>query len=141
MKIISPSKVEITVRRPNGQIETAVSPKFERLNDILFAKMVKATKDAGRGECLSYRNIEAVVEMEDSDYQARCQRCGCGVDTRKASSQKEWSRFGGSKIRVDAFYCDSCHRLLAGIGAGEVSDLEHRAAHIPGAEPHTKTDF
>ena len=141
MKILQKAKAEITVRRPNGQIETAAHPKFETLNDVLFAKIVKATREAGRGECIGYRNIDAVVEMEESDYMSRCERCGKKVDTRKAYRQKEWARFGGSKIRVDSFYCEGCHRLLSSIGAGETTDLEHRAGHVPSVEPYTKSDF
>jgi len=140
MKIIEPAKVEIQIRRPDGSIET-VYPKFVTINDQLFNQIRKANSDAGRGECLSYRNIDAVVEMEESDYFTRCNRCGQKVDTRKAYRQKEWERFGGSKIRVDAFYCDGCHRLLSGIGAGEVTDMEHRAGAVPSAEPYTKSDF
>ena len=50
---------EVTIRRPDGTIETVkLHPaKFPAMTDALFARMKKANLDAGRGECLSYRNV------------------------------------------------------------------------------------
>jgi hypothetical protein len=103
--------------------------------------MQDAMRQAGRGEVLSYQNVEAVVEMEESDYQARCARCGVKIDTRTAKHQREWTRFGGSKVQVDAHYCDGCFSLLRGIGAGERTELEERAGYVPSYEPTHKEDF
>jgi len=140
MKIIESRKAEVTIKRPDGKIETMKHPKIDFFNDILFGQMRKAMKDAGRGEVLSYRNIDAVIEMEESDYQQKCERCGEKIDTRKAYSQKEWSRFGSQKVRVTAYYCGSCRSLLTSIGAGEITDMEHRAGYVPSYEPTTKED-
>ena len=52
-----PSHLEITVRRPNGTVETIVHPQWKQINDRDFAKLVAGTKAAGRGEVLSYRNV------------------------------------------------------------------------------------
>lgn len=140
MKTISPRRVEVEVKRPNGEVEKIVHPNIVVMTKELFAQMNKAMKDAGRGVCLSYKNIEAVVEMEESDYQGRCERCGEKLDTRSAYSQKEWSRFGGKKIQVTTHYCTGCHKTLEAVGQGEVTDLEHRAAEVPSCEPTTKQD-
>jgi Zn finger protein HypA/HybF involved in hydrogenase expression len=140
MKIISERKTEVTIRRPNGIVETMVHPKIDWFNDVIFSQMKKAMNDAGRGEVLGYRNIEAVIEMEESDYQQKCERCGNKIDTRKSYSQKEWSRFGTQKVQVTAFYCNSCKNILNTIGAGEITDMEHRAGYVPSYEPQTKED-
>lgn len=57
---------ELTIRRPDGTIETVkLHPaKFPVMTDALFARMKKANLDAGRGECLSYRNVPAVKMTE-----------------------------------------------------------------------------
>ncbi len=141
MKIIESRKAEVTIKRPDGKIETLIHPKIDFFNDALLAQMRKAMNDAGRGEVLSYRNIEAVVEMEESDYQQKCHRCGDQIDTRKAYSQKEWTRFSGSKVRAITYYCDSCSNILTQIGAGERTEMEERAGYVPSYEPTTKEDY
>jgi hypothetical protein len=57
---------ELTIRRPNGEIEVvALHPaKFPVMTDTLFARMKKANLDAGRGECLSYRNVAVAPKTE-----------------------------------------------------------------------------
>jgi hypothetical protein len=52
------AKSEITIRRPNGTIET-VTTKFDYITDAFFAQIKKANLQAGTGECLSYKNIPA----------------------------------------------------------------------------------
>ncbi|BDD88712.1 hypothetical protein [Desulfofustis limnaeus] len=140
MRVITPRKVEIKVRRPNGETETVIHPKIDYMTDGLFRQINQAMEKAGRGQMTSYRNIEAVVEMEDSDYQGRCERCGDSLDTRTAYNQKEWSRFGGKKVQVIAHYCDRCHKVLANVGLGEATELEQRASRVQSYEPTTKQD-
>jgi hypothetical protein len=59
-------KVTIEIKRPNGRIEILdVSDKFENgLTDGMFETIKKATKEAGRGDCLSY-NVEVTLSEED----------------------------------------------------------------------------
>lgn len=140
MKIIEKKKVEIVVERPSGNVETIIHPQIDWFNDKIFREFNTAMKKAGRGVGLSYRNIDAVVEMEDSDYQGKCERCGSSLDTRKAYYQKEWSRFGGKKVQVVAHYCDKCSRVLQQVGIGEKSAIEERAASITSYEPANKQD-
>lgn len=141
MKKISDGRRELEIRRPDGNIETVdVSERFMHLTDILVDKIRTATRDAGRGELIAYRNIEPVFEPEESDYWQPCGRCTTKVDTRKAYSQMEWHRFGGMKAKVSIPYCAACRSLLSSIGAGEITDLEHRAAEIPSREPINKEE-
>lgn len=133
MKVISPRKVEIKIKRPSGEVESLIHPKVDFMNDQLFAKFNDAMKSAGRGVGISYRNIDEVVEMEESDYQGDCERCGENLDTRKAYEQTEWTRFGGSKVRVKAHYCDSCKKVLSAMG-----ELRNRASDVPSIEPTNK---
>lgn len=140
MKIIEESKAEITIRRPNGTIEVVCNPEITYITDQLFSRIKKANQDAGRGECLSYRNVDAITEIEDSDYLTICERCGKQIDKRSSYRQPEWINFGGKKVRVVAHYCDSCKQLLQSIGVGEYTDLKARANTISNYEPYTKKD-
>lgn len=126
MKIISAKRCEVTVKRPDGKIETVVHPKITHLNDALLVQVNKAMAAAGRGEILSYRNIAAVFELEDGDYQTKCGRCGTIVDCRTSYSQQELSMFCGHRSNVKTHYCECCHKFLAAVGVGEKTALEER---------------
>lgn len=52
------SHLELDIRRPNGMVETIVHPQWKQINDRDFAKIVAATKAAGRGDVLAYRNVK-----------------------------------------------------------------------------------
>ena len=140
MKTIAPRKCEVTIERLDGTVETLIHPRVDYMNDKIFAAANKAMADAGKGRLVSYRNIDAVVEMEESDYQGSCERCGTKVDSRTAYSQLEWSRFGGKKVRVKAHYCDSCRKVLQAVGMGEISAMEEKAAEVPSYEPTHKPE-
>lgn len=62
MIVTVPSHLEITIRRPNGTVETVTHPKFKTITDKDFDAMKAAMKAAGRGECVSYRNVTKQVE-------------------------------------------------------------------------------
>jgi hypothetical protein len=100
MKTISEARCEVTVKRPNGQIETIVHPKIDRMNDALYGQMKAAMKTANKGECVSYKNIDAVVEMEDADYAGHCKRCSTKIDTRNGN------------------YCHDCGQLINAMTEG-----------------------
>lgn len=51
-----PDYCEVTVKRLNGTVETIRVPGRAELNDNAFAVMKKATKAAGRGDLLTYKN-------------------------------------------------------------------------------------
>lgn len=140
MSTITPRQAEITVKRPDGRIETLIHPKINYVTPAVWQQMGKAMRDANRGECISYRNIEAVVEMEDSDYQSNCERCGKSLDTRKAYHQQERMSWGGSTIKVAAYYCGHCRQLLTMIGKGERTPMQDRASDRPDNTPTYKED-
>lgn len=77
--------IELTIERPNGKTE-----KVQReggMTDILFAKMQEATRNAGRGEIISWERIDdrtdeekaAAREMEKEEARHRaagyCHKC------------------------------------------------------------------
>jgi len=64
-----PSHVEITVRRPDGQVETVQVPNSREWSQRDFAGCKQATANAGRGEVLSYRNVTEQVE-QPTEYAA-----------------------------------------------------------------------
>ena len=80
---------------------------------------------------------ETAEARRESLRHERCERCGKEVDGKTAYSQQEWYR----GVRVSAYYCDSCHRLLSAIGAGEHTALQERATERHSVEPETKQDY
>jgi hypothetical protein len=70
----------VTIRRPNGAIETKKT-KFRLLNDQIFAKIKRATKDGGGGDVLSYENYLAPVSQAEKEHDEilnlydRAERC------------------------------------------------------------------
>lgn len=113
-------KATVTVKRPNGDIET-VATKHARITPRLFALMDEATRKAGRGELLGFTNPTIIALPLD----IKCGECGASVDDT-AYSQTETGYFAGSKVPVTAHYCADCERLLRAIGAGELTALEDR---------------
>lgn len=140
MKTISPRKCEVTIERPDGTIETVIHPKVDYMNNAMLKAANKAMAAAGKGRFVSYRNIDAVIEMEESDYMGPCTRCCETVDYRVAYKQLEWTRLGGQKVKVQAHYCEGCRRTLQAVGMGEKSAMEERAAEVPSYEPTNKPE-
>jgi len=68
-------KIEITVRRPEGNIEKVITEKFGNLNKALWQKMIETTRSSGKGECLSYRKIETEIVYNPNE-KAQCSFCG-----------------------------------------------------------------
>ena len=140
MRMITARRTDITVKRPNGDMETITHPKIDYMTPAIWEQMCKAMSDAKRGECISYRNIDAVMEMEESDYQGHCERCGAAIDTRTAYHQQERMSFGGGTVKVAAYYCDHCRQLLTMIGKGEHTPMQERATDRPDNTPTYKED-
>lgn len=90
---------EVTVRRPNGKTETIIHPKVDVMTSALWAQMAAQMSKAGRGECLSYRNVETVTTS-------------VVLSTRGMGeySPVVWS---GDIDRADADILDECRQLLA----------------------------
>lgn len=72
-------RIEITIKRPEGDIERVITEKFGDLNQALWQKMINTTRAAGRGECLSYKKIiEKRIQrkrIETSNNGSLCPRC------------------------------------------------------------------
>ena len=101
----SARRCEITIRRPNGIVETIVHPTIAALNDTLYAKMRMANRTAGRGECLAYRNID---ETPAANVVITCDRCGAVIANGEGHEQVvTWSN--GAKV-INT-YCDKCHTI------------------------------
>jgi ribosomal protein L37AE/L43A len=128
-------KVECTVRRPDGTLETIIHPVVKYMTTALLAKMNEAMKKANRGEVISYKNISDEIELTHTH---KCDRCGATVDST-AYSQTETAYLGSSRIKVTAYYCNHCEALLKGIGAGEVTAMQERSSGAS-YEPYTKSD-
>lgn len=132
MKIIENEKCEMKIRRPDGRIETIIHPKISRCNDALLRTVNRAMADAGRGQVISYRNIEAVVEMKEQDYIGRCERCGAPVDSRNDYHQMERG--------MHAYYCAHCAQVLNAIGQGEITAMDERRCERHDNSPAYKAD-
>jgi uncharacterized small protein (DUF1192 family) len=58
--------IELTIKRPNGEIE-----KVQReggMTKIMFEKMQEATRNAGRGEILSWEQVDTRTDEEKSAH-------------------------------------------------------------------------
>lgn len=97
MKTIQDAKCEITVKRPNGQIETLIHPTIKVMVEGILTQANAAMKAANRGEIINYKNISAIIEKEEKDYLKKCERCGKIIDVRKVENEN---------------YCDSCWNLI-----------------------------
>lgn len=79
------------------------------MNDNIFAQFKTAMKNADKGEPLSYKNIEPVFEMEESDYFVHCIRCNKWIDIRIEKTVKI-NKLYGQPVRDHV--CDDCAALL-----------------------------
>jgi len=69
----SQEKLEIKIRRPNGEIETIIHP-----NDNIFAQMKTAAAAAGNGNPLSYETVTVDIAMTLSEQRAHlCSSINC----------------------------------------------------------------
>lgn len=119
MRIIEDAKVEVMIKLPDGTIKAITHPKITHMTEVIWQQMKIVMTNANKGECISYKNIEAIVEIEDSDYITICDRCGIKIDERTAYGQKEG--------KFTSYYCNNCKKLLQTIGRGEYSAIEERA--------------
>lgn len=60
------SHTELTIRRANGEIEVVRAQNIAfGMTDAKFAAIKKATKAAGRGDCLSYVNVQRDMTADE----------------------------------------------------------------------------
>lgn len=71
MKTVTiPSHCLVTIRSPNGNVETIKHPNVLTMTPKLWSDMGRAMKAAGRGECVSYENItQEVPEIEPTELE------------------------------------------------------------------------
>jgi hypothetical protein len=55
--------IELTIKRPNGEIEK-VATEFAGMTKVLFGKIQEATRNAGRGEVLSWELVDTRTDEE-----------------------------------------------------------------------------
>lgn len=125
-------RVFVNCRCRSKQLEAAMVQKAETLRDIVRVIAEHSLKTPEQ---------EAALREECLRTEIHCERCGCHVDGNTCYHQQEWARFGGRKVRVEAYYCDRCAALLRTIGAGEYTAMQERADDVPSYEPETKSDF
>ena len=54
---------EITIRRPNGQVETLCHPKVSQMTQAVWDQFCRAMATGGRGEGLSYENLSEEIPL------------------------------------------------------------------------------
>lgn len=97
--------------------------------------MVEIKKLVAEHSILTASETAAIREKDLLEH-TKCERCGKKIDGNTAYSQQE----SFQRMRVTAWYCDACRKLLAMIGQGEYTALQERADARPGYEPYTKED-
>ena len=60
-------KVEVTVQRPSGEVETVIHPHITYMTPKLWDEVVANTRKAGRGEPIRYQNITETPEPSAAD--------------------------------------------------------------------------
>jgi len=71
-------KTEITIKRENGITEVVdVSEQFKSgLTDQMFEQIKTATRDAGKGECISYKvTVEELTDKEKKEIEDHDEKC------------------------------------------------------------------
>jgi len=61
-KMITPAKATVTMKRPNGQIETVDASKFGNMCQALADKISEASSKAGKGVVISWTYTPAAYE-------------------------------------------------------------------------------
>lgn len=67
---------EITIKRPEGHIETVIFQAQPTINDAQFKQIKDGTKAAGRGEVLSYKVIDNRTSKDMIDFNRKPSRQG-----------------------------------------------------------------
>jgi hypothetical protein len=76
--------IELTVKRPNGEIEKVLNDKFFSLHPDLFAKMKEATRNAGRGEILSWKDVDGRTDAEKAAHALNDKIAKCEIELARA---------------------------------------------------------
>jgi hypothetical protein len=85
------SYCNVTVRRPNGEVETIRHPSISKMNDRVWAQMKQAMTKAKKGECLSYENLTESKERELTLEEQRkdlFQQLECAIDKEREAMNR-----------------------------------------------------
>lgn len=126
------SGAKLTIRRADGKIETVINTQHARdgiIPEALFAKMVAATAQAGRGDILSQE--PNVVEFSPADLRAEI--AGRLQDRAGAfPGSREWHEAQAIEAELAAF--DAAHpevtAMLAAARAARTAESVDRATRL-----------
>ena len=98
-------QVLITVRRPNGDVETVdLYPRLQGMTDHVFETIKRDTKAGGRGDVLSYEVIDTdtrtVAEREYADAQELVAKAEAAAN--RGTNNAETIRLEGAADRAVA---------------------------------------
>ena len=96
------ARCEITIRRPNGVVETIVHPKITAMDAATWARMCKINRETGRGECIGYRNVAAATVAPKTE-----------VKLTTSSWGEHSITWYGDLTRADADILAECRQTLA----------------------------
>ena len=65
-----PTKLTLTVRRPNGDLEKVVHPKLKSITEAQFKQIQRDTAKAGRGNVINYKIDYEEVKIYKSNFEA-----------------------------------------------------------------------
>jgi len=104
------ARVEITVRRPDGETDIVSGGKITHMTDRVWAMMQDATRKAGRGECISYINIaasETPAQALLAEIRSLTDQATNTADSNPAKSINLSARAMELKREWDANYADN----------------------------------
>ena len=86
--------IELTIKRPNGEVE-----KVQReggMTKVMFEKIQEATRNAGRGEILSWELVDDRTDEEKAAHALNDKIAKTEIDLAKA---REWDPRTAIKLR------------------------------------------
>lgn len=65
-----PTKLTITIRRPNGDLEKVIHPTLKSITETQFKQIQRDTAKAGRGDVIDYRIDYEEAKVHKNTFEA-----------------------------------------------------------------------
>lgn len=94
---------EVTVRRPNGEVETIRHPNVTEMTPAIWEQFCRAMSGSGRGEGVSYENLSEEVPLTlEEQREELTWELSAALDRAEAAMRKAHATSVGGKELSDA---------------------------------------
>lgn len=109
--------LEVVVRRPNGDVETITrtdNVRFLGTNEVAQERCIKATRDAGKGDILSFAIVDKIVQMTEQEQRRElCYQLQSADDFYDAAREKDFDNDIGMHLSLKAMIeVKKCRKAL-----------------------------